>query len=122
VAADQDLAERVRVTLAGAGAIREVRMFGGIGYLLNGNMVAASSRRGLLIRVGKERHRDALTRPGARVMEMRGRPMEGYIFVDPAVLDDEALRDWLKLALAFVRTLPPKPSGQKSRQAKGKRK
>jgi TfoX/Sxy family transcriptional regulator of competence genes len=122
VAADQDLAERVRVTLADAGAIREVRMFGGIGYLLNGNMVAASSKRGLLIRVGKERHHDALTRPGARVMEMKGRPMEGYIFVDPAVLDDRALRDWLKLALAFVRTLPPKPSGQKSKQAKGKQK
>jgi TfoX/Sxy family transcriptional regulator of competence genes len=122
VAADQDLAERVRVTLAGAGAIREVRMFGGIGYLLDGNMVAASSKRGLLIRVGRERHHDALTRPGARVMEMKGRPVEGYILVDPAVLDDEALRDWLKFALSFVRTLPPKPSGQKSKQAKGMQK
>jgi TfoX/Sxy family transcriptional regulator of competence genes len=120
VAADQDLAERVRVTLAGAGAIREVRMFGGIGFLLNGNMIAASSKRGLLIRVGKERHHDALARPGARVMEMRGRPMEGYIFVDPAGLDDKALRDWLKLALAFVRTLPPKPLEKKSKQATAK--
>jgi TfoX/Sxy family transcriptional regulator of competence genes len=120
MAADQDLAGRVRIALAGAGAVREVRMFGGIGYLLNGNMVAAFSKRGLLVRVGKERQGDALTRPGARVMEMRGRPVEGYILVDPVVLDDEALRDWLKLAVDFVRSLPTKPSGSKPRQSKGR--
>ncbi len=81
---DEDLAGRVRAALAKADDVREVKMFGGVGFMLNGNMVAAASKRGLLVRVGKDRHRDALTRPGTRPMEMRGRVMEGYVYVDPS--------------------------------------
>lgn len=83
-------------------------MFGGIGFILNGNMIAGASKRGLLLRVGKERYRDALARNGARPMEMRGRPVEGYVRVDARSLSDTALRDWVTLARAFVATLPPK--------------
>jgi TfoX/Sxy family transcriptional regulator of competence genes len=115
---DQDLAANVRAALTGSGGVREVKMFGGIGFMLDGNLVAAASRRGLLLRVGKDRQGDALARPGARPMEMRGRTMEGYVYVDPAVLDDRALRAWLRLALAFVQTLPPKPPGQKPKRTK----
>jgi TfoX/Sxy family transcriptional regulator of competence genes len=122
MAFEQDLAVSVRTALAGAGAIREVKMFGGIGFMLNGNLLAAASRRGLLVRVGKDHQRDALAHPGARPMEMRGRRMEGYIYVDPPALSEPALREWLRLALAFVRTLPPKPSGPKPRRTKRKRK
>jgi TfoX/Sxy family transcriptional regulator of competence genes len=95
-------------------------MFGGIGFMLNGNMIAAVSKRGLLVRVGKDRHRDALARPGARPMQMRGQTMEGYVYVDPAALKGRALQAWLELAKAFVLTLPPKPAGAKPRQTKGK--
>ena len=84
-------------------------MFGGIGFMLDGNMVAGASKRGLLLRVGKDRYQDALARPGARPMDMRSRPVEGFVYVDPGVLDDKTLRDWLQLALIFVRTLPAKP-------------
>ena len=56
MAVDEDLAERMRVALAGTGAVREVRMFGGLCFMLNGNMVAGTSQRGLLTRVGKEQH------------------------------------------------------------------
>ena len=63
---DQDLIASVRTHLAGAGTIREVKMFGGIGFMLNGNMVAAASKRGLMLRVRKERYREALTRPGVK--------------------------------------------------------
>src|SRR5229473_266130 len=73
MAQDEDLADRMRVVLAGTGAVREVRMFGGLCFMLNGNMVAGTSRRGLLVRVGKDRHAQALARPGARPMEMSGR-------------------------------------------------
>jgi TfoX/Sxy family transcriptional regulator of competence genes len=121
VAADEDLAAGVRAALAGAGALREVKMFGGIGFMLNGNLVAAASRRGLLVRVGKDRQHDALSKPGARPMVMRGRTMEGYIYVDPPALNDRALRAWMKLAVGFVQTLPPKPPGSKPKRAKGKR-
>jgi len=108
MALDEDLADRMRVVLAGTGAVREVRMFGGLCFMLNGNMVAGTSRRGLLVRVGKDRHAQALARPGARPMEMSGRPMEGYVFIDPPPPDERGLRDWLELAVTFVNTLPPK--------------
>jgi TfoX/Sxy family transcriptional regulator of competence genes len=101
------LADRLRVALPATGR-SEQKMFGGIGFMLNGNMVAGTSKRGLLLRVGKERYQDALARPGARPMDMRSRPVEGYVYVDPAVLDEETLNDWLRMALAFVKTLPPK--------------
>src|SRR5258708_3479329 len=119
---DRDLAASVRTALAGTDAIREVKMFGGIGFMLNGNLLAAASARGLLVRVGNDRQRHALTRPGARPMEMKGRTMQGYIYVDPPALNGRALQEWLQLAVAFVRTLPPKQPGPKPERAKGKRK
>jgi TfoX N-terminal domain len=108
MALDEDLADRMRAVLAGTGAVREVRMFGGLCFMLNGNMVAGTSRRGLLVRVGKDRHAEALARPGAKPMEMSGRPMEGYVFIDPPPPDERGLRDWLDLAVTFVNTLRPK--------------
>ena len=69
----------------------EVKMFGGLCFMLNGNMVAGTSKRGLLVRVGKDQQSNALARPGAKRMEMTGRPMEGYIFVDPPPRDEHAL-------------------------------
>ena len=107
---EQWLAESVRTTLAGAGMVREVKMFGGIGFMLNGNLVAAASKRGLLVRVGSERRDDALARVGARPMVMRGRTLDGYIYVDPPALTGRAVRAWLRLAV------------EKRARAKGKRK
>jgi TfoX/Sxy family transcriptional regulator of competence genes len=118
MAVDEDLAERMRAVLGATGALREVRMFGGLCFMLNGNMLAGTSKRGLLVRVGKDQHSDALARPGAKPMEMAGRSMEGYIFVDPAPRDERALRDWLELAIAFVETLPPKLPKSKSGRTK----
>ena len=118
---DHKLAAGVRAALAGTGDIREVRMFGGIGFMLNGNLVAAASRRGLLLRVGKDRQAEALAQSGARPMVMRGRTMEGYIYVDPPALSKEAVHNWLRLAVAHVQTLPPKTKG-KTKQGKGKAK
>jgi len=97
-------------------------MFGRVGFMLNGNMVAGTFRDALLVRVGKDRNAQALTRPGARAMEMRGRAVEGYVMVDQSILDDTTLKDWIGLALAYVRTLPPKPSKSKSDRKKGARK
>jgi TfoX/Sxy family transcriptional regulator of competence genes len=103
------LADRLRAVLP-AKDLSEQKMFGGVGFMLKGNMIAGASKRGLLLRVGKERYRDALARTGVRPMEMRGRPVEGYVRVDAASLSDMALRDWINLARAFVKTLPPKAS------------
>jgi TfoX/Sxy family transcriptional regulator of competence genes len=121
MAAEEELVADVRAHLSSLGAVGEVKMFGGIAFMLNGNMVAAVSKRGLLLRVGKDRHHDALTRPGARPMEMRGRRMDGYVYVDPEMLTNDALKVWLDEGSLFVRTLPPKAAtGQSAR--KGKRK
>jgi hypothetical protein len=118
VAADEDLAKRMRAVLVGAGSVREVRMFGGLCFMLNGNMVAGTSKRGLLVRVGTEQQSAALMRPDTKPMEMTGRPMAGYVFVDPPPRDDAALRDWLKLGVDFVNTLPPKPTRSSPRRSK----
>jgi TfoX/Sxy family transcriptional regulator of competence genes len=120
VLTDQHLAERVRMALVGAGAVREVKMFGGIGYMLNGNLVVAASKRGLLVRVGRERLGNALARAGARPMVMRGRTMDGYIYVDPPALTGRTVQVWIRLAVNFVQTLPPKKPG--AARAKGKQK
>lgn len=116
------LADRLRAALP-AERRSERRMFGGVCFMLNGNMIAGTFRKALLVRVGRDQHAQALTRPGARAMEMRGRSLAGYITVDQADLNDTALREWLRLALGYVRTLPSKPSGPKSKQKKkGERK
>jgi TfoX/Sxy family transcriptional regulator of competence genes len=117
---DENLAERIRAVLAGTGSVREVRMFGGLCFMLNGNMVAGASKRGLLVRVGKDQHTRALARPDAKRMEMFGRPMEGYVFIDPPPRDEQALREWLDLAVAFVNTLAAKAPRLRSRRAKAK--
>lgn len=117
--AQERLVGEVRAYFSSVGAITEVKMFGGECFLMNGNMVVAVSKRGLRLRVGKDHHRDALARPGARPMEMRGRMMEGYVYVDPLALNNDALKTWLDDASRFVATLPPKPASKTA--PKGKR-
>ena len=87
-------------------------MFGGTGFMLNGNLLVGASKRGLLLRVGKDRQSQALTKPGTRQMEMRGRPMDGYIYVDPPV-ELHAVRGWVDMAISFVRTRPPKKKAKR---------
>lgn len=119
-AIDLDLAGAIRSALAGVKAVTEVRMFGGIGFMLNGNLLVGASTRGLLLRVGKERQSQALAKPGTRQMEMRGRLMDGYVYVDPPIAPD-TVRDWVEMARAFVGTLPPKRKAKPERARKKKK-
>ena len=119
---DENLASAVRTALSEAGVVREVIMFGGIGFMLNGNLVAAASRRGLLLRVGKDEHAQALTELHARPMVMRARVVEGYVYVDPPALNKQTIRNGLRLAVAYVQTLPRKSKRKpKARKRKGRR-
>jgi TfoX/Sxy family transcriptional regulator of competence genes len=112
-AMSDDLLDRVRAEMPKSG-VREQKMFGGVCFMLAGNMVAGVSPRGLLVRVGKDGHAAALARGSARSL-MAGREMRGYVIVDPdSLAGREALRSWLDLALAFVRTLPPKATKGKA--------
>ena len=114
--AEESLSVAVRDHLSRAGVMSEVKMFGGTGFLLNGNLAAAVSKRGLLLRVGKDRYRNALAWPGARPMEIKERTMEGYVYIDPPVPTNDALKAWLDEAVAFVKTLPVKAARAKPKR------
>jgi TfoX/Sxy family transcriptional regulator of competence genes len=114
------LLTRTRVAIGDITGLSEVKMFGGVGFLLNGNLIAGASQRGLLLRLGKERYAEALLNPVVTPMMMRGKEMLGYIYLDPAALDDDAFRAWLHLAIGFVKMLPPKSAATQQKQQKGK--
>ena len=110
MAYDEDLANRIRALLGGEDAITEKRMFGGLGFLLHGNMaVAASHTGGLLARIDPADSEEAIARPHADRMEMRGRSMDGWVRVAAeGVSGDRELRAWVAQSLAYARTLAPK--------------
>jgi len=106
---DERLAERVRAVVEGRDDINEKPMFGGLCLLAHGNMFAGIQGDILMARVGPERHDEAVAKPHARIMDFSGRPMRGYVYVDPPGIASEAqLREWVELSLAFVDTLPAK--------------
>jgi hypothetical protein len=100
-----DMLERLHTRLDPLGAVSK-KMFGGVCFMLNGNMVAGTSKRGLLVRTGKE-FGGADGRDDCEVMDMTGRPMFGYWFVKDGI-DDKAFDFWMEAALAHNKTLPPK--------------
>ena len=108
MAIDEQLVERVRRALGGESGVREVRMFGGLGFMLNGHLLACADTRGLLVRVGETGQPDALAQ-GAKPMLMNGRQMKGFVRVEGA-LDARAVSSWLRRAQAFVAALPAKQS------------
>lgn len=109
MAYDAGLAERLREALAGEPGIVVKAMFGGLGYLYAGNMAAGIHGEALIVRVGPDAYEDALNKPGARVFDITGRPMKGWVFVDPDGLeDDEAFAAWVARGVAFAKSLPPK--------------
>ena len=110
MAYDEQLAGRVREAVEGEPGLTEKRMFGGLAFLVHGNMaVAASGQGGLMVRADPAES-DALTaRPGVERVVMRGRPMDGWLRVGAATLSADAeLRRWIDVGLAAARALPPK--------------
>ena len=109
MAYDEELAHRIRAVLAGVPGVSEKRMFGGLGFLVNGNLAAsASSRGGMLLRVDPA-ETDALTAdPHAERAVMRGRPMDGWLRVAVADLSDEAIDGWIARSVDYALSLPPK--------------
>jgi hypothetical protein len=111
MAYDAALAERIRTHVAGEPELTEQRMFGGLAFLIGGNMaVAASGQGGLLVRVDPDDSHQLVAGTAARPMEMRGREMRGWLRVDEAdVRDVASLAEWVDRGVAYARTLPPKP-------------
>jgi len=112
MAHDELLAARLRDAI-GDQSVIEKRMMGGACFMVDGHMLGGADRQKdgacrFMFRVGKDNEAEALARPGAIPLEQGGRRMGGMVFADEAACDDDALKDWVALALSFIGTLPPK--------------
>jgi hypothetical protein len=109
MAYDETLADRVRSSLARKKGIEEKKMFGGVGFLLNGNMLVGVWKEFLIARLGPEQGDAALLEPHVRQFDITGKPMKGWVMVKPeGIEDDEQLANWIQRSLKFVKMLVPK--------------
>ncbi len=108
MAYDEKLAARIRKLIANDDRMTERKMFGGIAFMLNGNMFCGIVRENLMARIRPEEYEDALAHPYARPMDFTGRPSKGMVFVGPGGFAGKGLASWLERSRKFVETLPPK--------------
>jgi TfoX-like protein len=121
---NEGLAARVRDKLGGVKAVTEREMFGGIAFMVAGNMCCGVLGDDLMVRVGSDLHQDALTRPHVREAGVTGRAVRGMVYVGrEGVADDAELDLWVGLGLAHARSLPPRATAKataKKAKPKGK--
>jgi TfoX/Sxy family transcriptional regulator of competence genes len=110
MAYDEVLADRVRRALASRTGVTEKRMFGGLAFLLRCKMFCGIAKGALMVRVGPQKYEELLGRRHVRPMDFTGRPLTGYVYVDPPGLGGEkALREWVERGASFVETLARTP-------------
>ena len=106
---DDQLARRVREVMTGHDGVVERRMFGGLCFMVQGNMVLGVDKDRLMVRVGPDRYEEALEQPFVGLMDITGRPMRGFVFVQPeGLLKEGDLREWVGWGVDFALSLPPK--------------
>ena len=106
---DAILADRVLAVLGDQPTLEQKRMFGGLAFMLRGNMACGVIGTDVIVRVSKETYQTALTRPHVREMDFTGRAMRGWVVVSPGATDrDEALREWVEVGASCALSLPPK--------------
>jgi len=109
MAYDEGLAQRIRELLAKQAGVSEKRMFGGLAFLLKGNMCVGIVKDDLMIRVGPDAYQRLVRHPHARKMDFTGKPMKGFVYVSPeGVESEEGLRLWVGHGLAYASSLPSK--------------
>ncbi len=109
MAYDEALAARIRSAFEGEPGVMEKKMFGGVAFMVRGNMACGVTGDEIMVRVGPDNHEDALSRPHARPMDFTGRPMRGMIYVArPGFESDQDLAAWVESGASFARSLPPK--------------
>jgi TfoX/Sxy family transcriptional regulator of competence genes len=117
MAYDEKLAKRIRTLLGRSGEFDERKMFGGIAFMVDGHMCCGIVDRTLMLRVGAEAYNKALRRPHTRMMDFTGRPLKGYIYVDPPGLKTAAaLASWLNRGLTFIQDLNATPRRRQDRK------
>jgi TfoX/Sxy family transcriptional regulator of competence genes len=106
---NETLAERIRQRLARRKNVTEKKMFGGIGFLLNGNMLVGVWKESLIVRLGEDEGEKALKQPHVKEFDITGRPMKNWVLIEPeGVEDDDQLNGWIQRAVRFVGALPTK--------------
>ena len=119
MAYDEELAARIREAVRDRAGLVEKAMFGGVAWMLHGNMVCGVVKSDLMLRVGPAAHADALAKPHARPMDFAGRPMLGYVYVAPeGVRTSAQLATWLQRALDHVSALPAKVKDDRPRNTR----
>jgi TfoX/Sxy family transcriptional regulator of competence genes len=110
MAYDEELADRIRALIGQEPGVTEKKMFGGLAFLIGGNMsVAASGQGGLMVRCDPEQTEALLEKPHAEPFEMRGREMQGWLRVESAGLGSaRELEPWVRIGVEYARSLPPK--------------
>jgi TfoX/Sxy family transcriptional regulator of competence genes len=109
VAFSESLAQRTRNSLACKRGVEEKKMFGGVGFLLQGNMLVGVWKDSLIVRLGPDDGEQAMREPNVKPFDITGKPMKGWVLVGPeGVDDDEELKTWIERASKFVKTLPAK--------------
>ncbi len=109
MAYDTALADEIRVRIGAHAGFSEREMFGGIAFMINGNMAVGVSGNELMVRVGKDAHDEMVALPGARMFDMAARPMRGWLSVAPeGFATDAALDAWVERGVAFAESLPAK--------------
>jgi len=109
MAYDDAVVERVRSVLKRRKGISERKMFGGMAFMLNGNMVCGVNKKDLVLRLGEERAAQALKEPNTREMDFTGKVLKSMVYVSPAgYKSDDQLKAWVKRAFDFAKTLPAK--------------
>lgn len=109
MAFDEGLAQRVREALEEHPGLDEKKMFGGLSFLLNGNMACGVIGEDLIVRVGPHGYEEALREAHTRAFDFTGRPMSGWVVVAPeGVAEDDRLEQWVLRGVSFASTLPAK--------------
>ncbi len=109
MAYDEQLADRIRPILQEAPGSDEKAMFGGIAFLINGNMACGVHNDKLIVRLDRQDYDEALTRPGAAVFDLTGKVMKGWVQLSPSALEDDAnLEGWVRQGVEFAQSLPLK--------------
>jgi len=109
MAYNKQTAERVRNLMADQPGFVEKKMFGGVGFLLHGNMACGVNKEHLVVRVGPDNYSDAVMRPHAHPFDITGREMKGWVMISPTGYANETdLTEWVQSGIDFALTLPPK--------------
>jgi TfoX/Sxy family transcriptional regulator of competence genes len=109
VAYDEELADRVRELLSARPEVSERKMFGGIAFMVAGNMACGVLGQDLIVRLGDEEGEKALTEDGVRPFDFTGKPMKGIVYISPErTASDDGLSEWVEAGADYAASLPPK--------------